>query len=114
MLNQHLYDRFLGNLRINGILTKSEERLERRNELFVGFVRVWLSSLARAANLARRVRKPLGLAAAVGVAIGLGCFWAGPAVAAAVSGLAGFAASLTASALGAVRRTLAYGSAPQA
>ena len=66
----------------------------------------------RAASVARRVRRPLGLAAAVGVAIGLGCFLAGPAVAAAVSGLAGFAASLTGSALSAVRRMPAGSPAP--
>ena len=71
-----------------------------------GAARGWLDGMMRTANVARRLRKPLGLAAAVGVMIGVGCFLAGPAVAAAVSGLAGFAASLTASAFSAVRRTL--------
>src|ERR1700722_14194127 len=69
--------------------------------------RSWLGGLARAVNVVRRVRKPLALAVAVGVVIGLGCFLAGPAIAAGISGLAGFAASLTASALNAIRRTLA-------
>jgi uncharacterized membrane protein len=64
--------------------------------------------------VACRLWKPLGLAAAVAVPIGLGCFLSGPAIAAAVSALAGFAASLTASALNAIRRTLAVvGPLPQ-
>ena len=79
---------------------------------FAGAARGWSGGLMRAANVGRRLRKPLGLAAAVGVAIGIACFLAGPAVAAAVSGLAGFAASLTASASSALRRALAINTAP--
>jgi hypothetical protein len=44
-------------------------------------------------------RRPLLLALAVGLVLGVGCYLAGPFVAATVSGLAGFAASLTVSAV---------------
>jgi hypothetical protein len=69
-------------------------------------VRTWLGKLADAAALALRLRRPLGLAIGVGVAVALACYLTGPQVAAAVSGLAGFAASLAASGLRAVRRVL--------
>jgi hypothetical protein len=81
---------------------------------FATTARSWLSGLARVVEVVRRVRKPLSLAVAVGAVIGLGCFLAGPAVAAGISGLAGFAASLTASALNAIRRTLAVSPTPHA
>jgi hypothetical protein len=47
--------------------------------------------------LARRYHKPLLAALAVGAALGLGCYLAGPAVSSAVSGVAGFVGSLAAS-----------------
>jgi hypothetical protein len=71
-----------------------------------------LSSAVRQLRLVFRVRKPLSLAVAVGVAVGVGCYLAGPAVAAAISGFAGFVASLTASALSTVRRALMRHPAP--
>jgi hypothetical protein len=72
----------------------------------------WLGGLSRLAGAALRLRKPLGLAVGVGAAVGLGCYLAGPAVAAAVSGVTGFAASLAASALRALQETLARAAAP--
>ena len=53
------------------------------------------------------LRRPLLTALGVGAAVGLGCYLAGPVVASAVSGLAGFAGALLASALNALRRGLA-------
>jgi hypothetical protein len=69
-------------------------------------VRRWLGKLADTAGVALRLRRPLGLAVGVGVAVGLACYLTGPQVAAAVSAVAGFAASLAASGLRAVRRAL--------
>jgi hypothetical protein len=69
-------------------------------------VRNWLGGLARTAAVALRLRRPLGLAVGVGVALGVGCYLAGPAIASALGGVAGFGASLTASALRGVRRSL--------
>jgi hypothetical protein len=46
------------------------------------------------------------VALASGLLLGVGCYLAGPAVVSAVSGLAGFAASLAAGALGRFRRVL--------
>jgi hypothetical protein len=68
--------------------------------------RVWLGG-ALAVLLARHYRKPLLVALAVGATVGLGCYLAGPAVSAAVSGLAGFVGSLVASLLSRLRRMLA-------
>jgi hypothetical protein len=68
-----------------------------RHMWLAGFV-VW--------SLARRFRKPLLVALACGLVSGLGCYLAGPAVASIVSGLAGFAGSLAASALDRLRRIL--------
>jgi hypothetical protein len=67
--------------------------------------RVWLSGFV-AAGLVRRFRRPLLVATASGLVIGLGCYLAGPAVASAVSGLAGFTASLAAGTLARLRRVL--------
>jgi hypothetical protein len=72
----------------------------------------WLGGLSRLAGAALRLRRPLGLAVGVGAAVGLGCYLAGPALAAAVSGVAGFAASLATSALRAVQGTLARAASP--
>src|SRR5262245_24961079 len=66
----------------------------------------WVRALL-ALHLARRLRRPLVVAAGVGLLVGLGCYCAGPVVASACSGAAGFAASLAASAWAAVRRALA-------
>jgi hypothetical protein len=51
-------------------------------------------------------RRPLLLALAVGLVLGVGCYLAGPFVAATVSGLAGFAGSLTVSAVAQLRQLL--------
>jgi hypothetical protein len=72
----------------------------------------WLRGLSRLAGAALRLRRPLGLAVGVGAAVGLGCYLAGPTVAAAVSGAAGFVASLAASDLRAVQGTLARAASP--
>jgi hypothetical protein len=89
------------------------EATKRASSHVAAAARGWLGRLMHAVKVALRVRKPLGLAVAVGVAIGLGCFLAGPVAAAAVSGLAGFTASLSASALSAIRRMLASSALPQ-
>jgi hypothetical protein len=67
--------------------------------------RVWLARLM-VRPLVRRFRKPLLVALASGLVIGLGCYLAGPAVASTVSGLAGFAGTLAASLVGRLRRVL--------
>jgi hypothetical protein len=67
--------------------------------------RVWLGGLM-VVLLARRHRRPLLAALAVGAAVGLGCYLAGPAVSAAVSGLAGFVGSLVAGTRNRLRRML--------
>src|SRR5262249_5379511 len=66
----------------------------------------WVRTLL-ALHLARRLRRPLVIAAGVGLLVGVGCDYAGPVVSSAVSGAAGFAASLAAAGLRAVRRALA-------
>jgi hypothetical protein len=68
--------------------------------------RVWLGG-ALLVLLARRYRKPLLAALAVGTAVGLGCYLAGPTVSSVVSGVAGFVGSLAAGALTRLRRLLA-------
>jgi hypothetical protein len=68
--------------------------------------RLWLGAVTGAA-LARHFGKPLLVALAVGTVLGLGCYLAGPAVASAVSGLAGFAGSLLTGGLSRLRQTLA-------
>jgi hypothetical protein len=83
----------------------------------VGHAWRWTANLARRGwrkavallCLARRFRKPLLIAAGVGTAVGLGCFFAGPLVASVVSGVVGFAGSLAVGALNALRRVLAMG-----
>ncbi len=65
--------------------------------------RLWVAGFA-AAGLVGRSRKALLAALASGLVVGLGCYLAGPAVASAVSGVAGFAAPLAACALGRLRR----------
>jgi hypothetical protein len=67
--------------------------------------RVWLSGLVTA-GLVRRFRRPILVATASGLVIGLGCYFAGPAVSSAVSGVAGFTASLAAGTLARLRRVL--------
>jgi hypothetical protein len=66
---------------------------------------VWLTGLMMRL-LVRRLRRPLLVALASGLVIGLGCYLAGPAVASTVSGLAGFAGTLAASLVGRLRRVL--------
>jgi hypothetical protein len=67
--------------------------------------RVWLGG-ALLVLLARRYRKPLLAALAVGTAVGLGCYLAGPTVSSAVSGLAGFVGALVAGTRDRLRRML--------
>jgi hypothetical protein len=67
--------------------------------------RLWLGAVTGAA-LVRHLGRPLLVALAVGTALGLGCYLAGPAVSSAVSGLAGFAGTLLASGLTRLRRLL--------
>jgi hypothetical protein len=59
-----------------------------------------------AAGMARRLRKPLIVAAAVGTALALACYLAGPAVSSLVNGVAGFLGALAAGALARVRPAL--------
>jgi hypothetical protein len=68
--------------------------------------RVWLAWLM-AAGMVRRFRKPLLIAVASGMLLGVGCYYAGPAVSSFVSGLAGFLGSLVASGLTRLRKALA-------
>jgi hypothetical protein len=68
--------------------------------------RVWLGGVL-VVLLARRYRKPLLAALAVGTAVGLGRYLAGPAVSSAVSGVTGFIGSFVASLLSRLRRMLA-------
>ncbi len=67
--------------------------------------RTWLRALI-VFGLARQFRKPVFVSIGVGTAVGLGCFFAGPVVASVVSGLVGFAGSLTAGVLGGLRKLL--------
>ncbi len=82
---------------------------EGREEL-AGRVRRRLSEFARrvwlAGSVARRFRRVLLVALLSGLVVGLGCYLAGPAVASAVSGLAGFAGTLAAGLLARLRRVL--------
>ena len=55
--------------------------------------RLWWNGV-EAARFFRQVRRSLGVALGIGVLVGVGCFVAGPLVASAVSGFAGFVASL--------------------
>ncbi len=72
----------------------------------MGFARrVWLAAFVVRA-LARRFRRVLLVAVLSGLVVGLGCYLAGPAVASALSGLAGFVATLAASLLARLRRVL--------
>jgi hypothetical protein len=64
-------------------------------------------------SLVRHFRKPLLVALVSGLVIGLGCYLAGPAVSSMVSGLAGFIASLAASALGRLRWMIRCAAQPE-
>jgi hypothetical protein len=66
---------------------------------------VWLAGFV-ARTLVWRLRKPLLVALAGGLVIGVGCYLAGPAVASTVSGLASFAGTLAASLVGRLRRVI--------
>jgi hypothetical protein len=68
--------------------------------------RALMERIVDTARVTLRLRRPLGFAVAVGAAVGLACYLTGPQVAATVSAFTGFAASLTASGLRAVRRAL--------
>jgi hypothetical protein len=77
-------------------------------------VSTWVKVLARgfwallrgAAGVAWQARQPLLIAVGVGSALGLACYVAGPVVSSAVSGFAGFVASLVGSAVNSLRRAL--------
>jgi hypothetical protein len=71
------------------------------------FVQGVCAFLRASKGVARQLCKPVLVALGVGITVGLGCYLAGPVIASAVSGLAGFAGSLLASALNALRRGLA-------
>jgi hypothetical protein len=62
--------------------------------------------LASIASTSWRARRPLLVALGVGAVVGGGCYLAGPVVASAVSGLAGFVGSLAASAVNSLRQAL--------
>ena len=62
------------------------------------------TTLGTLVPFAWKCRNQVALACGVGTALAIGCWWAGPTVAATVSGLAGFAGSLFASVLKALRR----------
>lgn len=64
---------------------------------------LWAYVAQRLANL---FRKPLLIAVGVGVAVGMGCYWAGPLVSSAMSGWAGGLLTLVAQAAGAIRTML--------
>jgi hypothetical protein len=70
--------------------------------------RVWLGGLLLVV-LARRFHRPLLIALASGVALGLGCYLTGPAVASTVSGIAGFAGSLLVGGLHRLQRVVRGG-----
>jgi len=63
----------------------------------------WLTLVGR---FAWQLRKPLLIAFGIGSVVGLGCYFAGPVVSSAVSGIAGFVGSLAASAVNGLRRML--------
>jgi hypothetical protein len=71
-----------------------------------GATRCLRSRVLLTAALARQFRGVLAVAACVGTVVGVGCFWAGPLVAATVSGLGGFAGALTVGAVSTLRRAL--------
>jgi hypothetical protein len=54
---------------------------------------IWFRGVA-GVRFIRQVRRSLGMALGIGVLVGVGCFVAGPVVASAVSGVAGFVGSL--------------------
>jgi hypothetical protein len=56
---------------------------------------LWVRARVVAA-LVRKYRKPLLIAGGVGLLVGVGCYFAGPAIASAVSGLYAFAGTLAA------------------
>jgi hypothetical protein len=94
--------------------TESVSALQQGHKALVVHVRRGMTAFARRVWFARfvamglllRFRKPLLVALATGIMIGVGCYLAGPAVASTVSGLAGFAGSLLASLLSRLRRVL--------
>jgi hypothetical protein len=73
--------------------------------------RLWLGG-ALLVLLARRYRRSLLAALAVGAAVGLGCYLAGPVVSSVVSGLAGFVGSLAAGVVNRLRRLPTGGELP--
>ena len=65
------------------------------------------SALSTMIPLAWQRRNQVAVAAGVGTAVAVGCWWAGPAVASTVCGVAGFAGVLSACVLNGLRRALA-------
>jgi hypothetical protein len=89
---------------LNGIASRAGSAMKAAARGCSRLVRRWLGGLASMTRVALRLRRPLTVAAGVGVALAVGGYLAGPAVASALGGLAGFGATLTASALRAMRR----------
>ncbi len=95
--------------------------LREGHDVLAGRVRRGLSAFARqvwlagfvARSLARRFRRVLLVAVLSGLVVGLGCYLAGPAVASAVSGLAGFIGTLAAGLLARLRRVLRRAALPE-
>jgi hypothetical protein len=95
--------------------------LQERRAVILEGVRLGMTAFARqvwlgwfvAAGMVRRFRKPLVVAAAVGTALAVTCYLAGPAVSSAVNGLAGFAGALAAGMLGRLRRALDRAALPE-
>jgi hypothetical protein len=88
--------------------------LQDRRVTIVTRVRRGMTSFARhvwlgwfiAVGMARRFRKPLLVAVAVGTALGVACYLAGPAVSSLVNAVAGFTGALVAGTLGRLRQSL--------
>jgi hypothetical protein len=76
--------------------------VERVRRGMTAFARqVWMGWFI-AAGMVRRFRKPL-LVAAVGTALGVDCYFAGPTLSSLVNGIAGFVGGLVAGMLGRLR-----------
>jgi hypothetical protein len=94
--------------------TETASAVQQRRAVIVQRVRRGMTAFARqvwlgwfiAAGMARRLRRPLLVAAAVGTALAVTCYLAGPTVSSVVNGLAGFVGALAAAMLDRLRRAL--------
>jgi hypothetical protein len=97
-----------------GLRTRTATFVRESVPALIGRIRRGMSRFARSVwlkgvmvlSLARHFRKPLLIAVVIGTLLGVGCFFAGPAVSSVVSGFAGFIMSLAASAMNRLRRML--------